>query len=1077
MRFIDRSGILLAAFAVWICLGSQGHCEGVGPVNLAIVADEAAGPLGNLLTERLGGLQGVSLVERERIDAILAEQTLGAAGFSGNDRTALGRWLGADGLVLLERIPGNGANALSARLVAVGPGVVTDAMEFDAGGDLAGVASRVSDRILTALPKFSVNKGDAVPVSVVRIRATASSPEALRVEAQLTSLLAARLAREPSIFVMERARMQDLRWEKEWEGKGDDFWNGRYVIDGRFETEGDRVRVLLRRTGPDGGVTEVDGIEGSAVDIPGLVDAIALETCRGLGLAGDSSDWSAAHEAAVFLDEAQWAYDLRLLDFAQSAAEASRALGCRDPALARLMVKIYAELAFPTRDRLKTPGVSTGYERDTIDPGESDRNLRFAQTAIAEQLTAFDPEDHQPNVAYHDDVRVQSAKAVLAASRVLRNYYEKGIDHSDLPALRANIRSLRKKVRELPWPLKANEMQFWLSLEATYAPFWFERPEEALPAYRELLEADLESGIRSHVVDALSGRHRDTPSSYSGTRDEVSTPFLVAWDPADAAEISRLWSDFMAGLSSDPDPVLQMDGRLLALSLGKQDTRDALLAGFLAALWKHREIVVERRLASLYFRAANAFGHRMDGGTVDFLEYFLRHAPDTRGHPLHYIWKPDRFSDAEARRLYPAWKEYVRRTWETAPEMDRAELFGRYEASLAEAHPELRDPVEDAVKVREFWASYPLPNGQDSYDFVVRSLQFHGNRLYIAGRAQMARPVRMQLFEVDLESRQTREIYSREGEPYTLEFVAGDAGVYVYDGVALRGRADDGEWRSFPAPWEPRYVRMCEAAGKIYVGFGAHAKQSDCGLYEFDPVSGTFALIAGNRRRPALNELDSRDGYSVFDLYAGPDGGLWVNVDFEILRYDRGNGQWDRPFGNVKPVSAVASSAATLFHTPWWDWVTIPNGGGAPVPLMANRIRLSGRGEFESASLPGLDATAPTWLLPADWEERILDFYQRPLALDEAGVWALTPTSDSGLFELDRYLFGAEKPITVALDFQLSEPARGSKREALNIPDQTWTQGILRTPQGLVVQSIQQPCLWFIPEKDLERIEASAGRK
>src|SRR6266542_6253677 len=96
------------------------------PIRLAIVAeDKSLAPALDLLTAELSTNSQLALLERAQIDKVLAEQALSAA--TGRDVLKLGEVLGADGLLLLQKVKEGTNQFLASRLLAVKPGVVIDA--------------------------------------------------------------------------------------------------------------------------------------------------------------------------------------------------------------------------------------------------------------------------------------------------------------------------------------------------------------------------------------------------------------------------------------------------------------------------------------------------------------------------------------------------------------------------------------------------------------------------------------------------------------------------------------------------------------------------------------------------------------------------------------------------------------------------------------------------------------------------------------------------------------------------------------------------------------------------------------
>src|SRR5262245_52632557 len=116
---------LLAVSAPWLSAQPT-----TAPARLAIVVeDPSAAVVGDMLTAELSKRKDLQLLERAQIERVYREQALSAAN---KDYMKLGRLLGADGLLLLQPTHEGTNQFLSARLVAVGPGVVIGAARSSA---------------------------------------------------------------------------------------------------------------------------------------------------------------------------------------------------------------------------------------------------------------------------------------------------------------------------------------------------------------------------------------------------------------------------------------------------------------------------------------------------------------------------------------------------------------------------------------------------------------------------------------------------------------------------------------------------------------------------------------------------------------------------------------------------------------------------------------------------------------------------------------------------------------------------------------------------------------------------------
>ena len=316
------------------------------PVRLAIVPEAAAGaPVADVLTVELSSRPNLQLLERAEIEKAYREQALSVAN---RDFIKLGQVLGADGLLLLTPITQGTNEFMHVRLVAVKPGVVIGAVRsaWPVSDSLAW-ARWVANRFRPLFPKLGVQAKDALPISVLNLRAAARSAEEEAMERQLTVLAIERLTREQELFVLERRRLGLLSAEKELKGMDEAaFWNGSWLLEGVIDRKGyskDTVTVDARLLPPKGGAPVPVELSGSRTNLAGLVDELANKVLQGLKIGRQSAPWSAADEAEQYFAEGSWAYRWHMLPEAQAASESAWALGKKTKEVAALRLRAYCD--------------------------------------------------------------------------------------------------------------------------------------------------------------------------------------------------------------------------------------------------------------------------------------------------------------------------------------------------------------------------------------------------------------------------------------------------------------------------------------------------------------------------------------------------------------------------------------------------------------------------------------------------------------------------------------------------------------------------------------------------------------
>ena len=220
----DNALCSLACFLCLSCLGivlplHVGAQTNTHAVRLGVVlADSTLGAQGDLLTAQFTKLPGLELLERAEIDRLRKEQSLSALN---KDNLKLGQILGADGLLLLDTAREGSNQFLTARLIAVKPGVVIGAERFPWPLPDVNIWSQwMSNRFGPLMPKLGVLAKDAIPISVVNLHSAFAASANTDAEQQLTALLVERLTRETNLFVLERRRMELVDGRKGVKGFG-----------------------------------------------------------------------------------------------------------------------------------------------------------------------------------------------------------------------------------------------------------------------------------------------------------------------------------------------------------------------------------------------------------------------------------------------------------------------------------------------------------------------------------------------------------------------------------------------------------------------------------------------------------------------------------------------------------------------------------------------------------------------------------------------------------------------------------------------------------------------------------------
>ncbi len=322
-------------------LGGARAGEGPGEqtVTLAVVPlpPGKVGDLADLVTVGLlkpEGPEGIQLVERERVRAVLAEQGLGASGLAEpGTAVRLGRLLPADVLVFVERLGKVDPPACRVQIVETRTGVTLGAV-LASETSLGEQASVATAAVGSALAKLVVPDAERRYVGILGFRSEEMG-RALEGTAEATgALLSVDLGASPSVVLLDREHLEHLSRERNLTGVELELRSSAVLVDGalRRTADGKHLAVTVKFRPLAGGEEKTLSVRVPAGDLPAARRMIAravLEALRARlpGLAG--SDPKA--EAAAFLDRSRVLVPHGELEAAVSTAEAALALDLGQP--------------------------------------------------------------------------------------------------------------------------------------------------------------------------------------------------------------------------------------------------------------------------------------------------------------------------------------------------------------------------------------------------------------------------------------------------------------------------------------------------------------------------------------------------------------------------------------------------------------------------------------------------------------------------------------------------------------------------------------------------------------------------
>ncbi len=403
------------------------------PVRIAVIGDAGGQELAALVAVELSHDKAVSLIERDDLARVGDELELKRR--AGNDAVALGKLLGADGLVFIARGPA-GAQV---RLTAVGLGDVLFDDRYAAPADPAQLARSVAHRVVNYAPKLKLDPAKAIPVSLLNLRADLATAESTALERKLTLLLESRLASFPEYVVLERRHAGPLRFERSLDPAVGEFLRSAYVIDGTLETparEGADVNVRLRIRTPDGRRIDRAG-HGPTDDLPTLASRLADEIGLATGGSGVPLAGDALHEADEYLQEGLWGWQHAANEEALEALDSAELLGANPADVVAARIDVLSALAERGMEHWdpKVSPYPPKPGRDVL-AADIDPALRALREAVRYRDDKLEAQLHailagEPWRKRDFTAHRQAEKAIYAASKLLLFLDETGSPRAD----------------------------------------------------------------------------------------------------------------------------------------------------------------------------------------------------------------------------------------------------------------------------------------------------------------------------------------------------------------------------------------------------------------------------------------------------------------------------------------------------------------------------------------------------------------------------------------------------------------------------------------------------------------------
>ena len=889
---------------VWIVLPAWAFAEEPSGVRLAVISDGDNQALAALLMTELSGSPGISLVERDDLAKVGNELKLQQ--MAGSNAVALGKLVGADGLIFINQAP----DGFQVRFTAVGLGYALFEDQIASGTEIKQLAKSMAHRVTAYGPKLKLDPAKAIPISVLNLHADYGTPESVLLERKLTLLLESRLASLPRYVVLERRHGSSLGFEHALATDPRPLLQGAYIVDGALslplQNQGPpTLTIHLRLRSPGSGRVPLD-IVGPADDLHGLVEKMAAEIQKVTGATAAALPWQPEKEAREYLEEGIWGWRNHADDAALEALDSAELLGESTPDLVPIRIAVLYQRAGHTLDLARQS--STGPESSGI--SSLDQTIDDTLRAIAE-AARYDAEKLEPKLQLltweqHMDVRTDQIKENLSnfTSDFLVFLDARHSPRAD--ELRQALRAITG-YDPLHGKLGRADMSHPLNVLTDARDEWdLTLPEEL--AYYHLLATTPYQYIPSEL---LTGQGKGFCPRFLKTSEEQQQAF----------------DRFVADLKDDPKGRLVY--QLIKSCSADRAVADAAYTAYWQEMWNRRVELTSQKVQVEEWTSGRpvpeSLRHAHAREMIPLLHYYLTHVNNYRywEYSWDIMWQPDQWSETEAAAI---WTDYLgfkqraaadraARGYSTLSLNEIEEPFAKKFPAIATTKPPDRAPEQPLI-VNRLWCPVLEPTSPKEHsNYIVQCQAAPGNSLWMevwfASRGGKTHAL-YQLSMPDLKAKMV---------PLPDTLSKGGHLAVTATAVYLCGHPN-----SKPAPqlqiarfdlqsqaWESRtldleYEKYFAIGNSLYFNL-----KGGIGRYDWD--SAQFTLLASSRRKPAQNQFDDREGYQINTIFAGPGGKPCVSMlqDGTHFILDQ-PGKWPEVFDSCFWTESTTRQQKTLIY-------------------------------------------------------------------------------------------------------------------------------------------------------------------
>jgi hypothetical protein len=1039
------------------------------PPRVAIVSDAGSKDLAVLETTELSSNPALTLVERDDLAKIGDEAKVQQ--MAGSDATALGKLLNADGILFLEQR----ADGPHVRLTAVNLGYALFDNQVPDEITPQQEAKALAHLIENDAAKLKLTSTQAIPISVLNLRADYATTDALKTERDLTLLVESQLAAVPEYVVLERRHAWDLGFERSLDLKSSPLLEGAFVIDGTLSQPAlGEIDVHLRLRPPHGEAVE-STIQGSSQDLSGLAKKLVVEVQRATG-SSSTAEWRPEDEAHEYLLEGIWGWQHKADEAALEALDSAELLGEKMPQLFAVRSEVLSSMAGSElkieNERIILPATST--------------------TMAAEQRATLIIR------AIEDAVRFRDLKSGPPAS----------------PDAEVLLATQWIDPNSIVIPLATNI----LVLLDRDAPAQADAVRTAL---RELTKFDPEHGTLGPFHSAGHATQRDLfLEEWPATLDEQLAAYHLAcatpndWVPTVMLQDS---AGFCPRFLKTPDdqrkqfdalvqslqsiPAAHMRCLLIRASSKDPAQADAAYQAYLTELWTQRDAFIQTRNIPPDWACGRELPDdvkiRNAKAALPLLHYVLANRERFEGNfdvPLSILWQPAGWSRDDAAAIWKEYLAYKARVQGNTPDAFFEQFEIRFNIrfpGLATAAPLPPTPSSGALVVTKFWYPWRYTSALAGYYYggIVA-----GNGHYVWDNIQQGQ--KRTLVRIDLDDFSSTIFpdpapsgsnpFSYCAMPDAL-YGVGETNGHNGSGQPLAheiARLDSGTgtWTTHAIP-DCSDAKVYGAGTELYLFLNSRAAGNEDAIDRYDWDQDQVAILASTRRRPAQNQLENRTRLLYAQVYAGPGGKPCVTTMDGTFYIQDSPGPWPEAFDSAYAAYSTPAGNATLVVGGANEVVLLDPQAPAATPLLTPV-----QPYFRKPPAPGTKPVKglPSWAAQASWDAPAgVRFYYTNVAYHNGSLYIVQePKAKGGDYTLLCYQKRTGRsPRKIALRFQLDDRTRAdlaSKPDgapALWLPTEIEHPDTIRYPgpgvhlfctdSGICFVPMDLG-FWYLPYADLE---------